>query len=223
MAGTSYEHLTEVEEIARELIQGFHKDLVEANIAYLMRDSKTWTVKRKTCWGSAKKLSSETKFLTDDGDTEGYDFIITINASVWKGITQDMKKALVDHELCHCARGDDNKAGEPTWYIDGHTVEDFAAVIRRHGLWSEEIKMIVRAMEDSKVKQEVLIFDGQQGDKPSNVINMPTKEVINRDADTDENRDETENPEGSGCDPVVMEPTQEGQGQAAATSGQPPF
>lgn len=153
MAGTSYEHSLEVEKIARELIQVHHRHLVEANFAFLIRRSKCWTVKRKTCWGTAEKVSSKTKFLTDKGDEAGIDFIITMNGEIWAHMNEKQRKAWTDHLLCHCGRGDDDKAGNPTWFSDSHTVEDFAAVIRRHGLYSEDIKAMLRAMEDSKVRQ----------------------------------------------------------------------
>lgn len=179
MAGTQYEHSVEVEKIARELIQKYHKHLVEANFAFLMRYSNSWTSKRKTLWGTAEKVSAKTKFLTDTGDEDGIDFIVTINATIWKGLTLDMKKALVDHELCHCARGDDDKAGNPTWYIDGHSVEDFTAVIRRYGLWSEEVKAVIRAIEDSKTQQTEIFADGAGSDNPqqqsSKVVNLSDK------------------------------------------------
>ncbi len=51
----------------------------------------------------------------------------------------------MDHELMHCARGEDDKQGNPKWYIQPHTVEDFVGIIQRHGLWTTELKHLVQA------------------------------------------------------------------------------
>lgn len=55
---------------------------------------------------------------------------------------QETKDALIDHELQHCCRGEDNNDGEPTWYIQGHDFEDFTTIIRRHGLWTDALREI---------------------------------------------------------------------------------
>jgi hypothetical protein len=57
-------------------------------------------------------------------------------------LDQPTRRALVDHELTHC--GQKVNGG---WYVVGHDLEDFAAVVRRHGLWNENVKMYLRAAE----------------------------------------------------------------------------
>lgn len=99
-----FEDAPEVREIAKDLINTHHSHLYEAKILFLFRNG-TWKVNRKTRYGTAEKCSSKVKFLT------GYDFIITINGEIWPYLDQRAKAALVDHELCHCARGDDDNDG----------------------------------------------------------------------------------------------------------------
>ncbi len=150
MAECKLKEAPEVAEVARKLIEKYHSHLTEARIIYLFRSGR-WTSKRKDVFGHAEKAGPKVKYLTD-----GTDFIITIHADSWPHLPQSAKEALVDHQLCHCSRGDDDKDGEPTWYIEPHSVEDFNAIIRRHGLWAEDLKLFMKAVEDSKVKQTEL-------------------------------------------------------------------
>ena len=140
MAAEFYEVSEELETIARELIQDHHSHLVEARIKYLFRTGN-WEVKKRETWGQAKKVGKEVNYLT------GYDFIITIHRDVWDQLEGKEKRALLDHELQHCSAGSDD-AGNKIWYIQGHDVEDFYAIIKRHGLWSKSLRKM-----DSLLKQ----------------------------------------------------------------------
>jgi hypothetical protein len=88
------------------------------------------------------------------------DFLITINMEEWNSMLPPMREALIDHELEHCCRGDDDKQGNPTWYTQGHDVEDFAAVIRRHGLWSDGLRRF-----EAAAKQVEMSFE-EGGEQP---------------------------------------------------------
>lgn len=55
---------------------------------------------------------------------------------------------IVTHN-CHCAVKH-TKAGEPRWFIQGHDLEEFRAVIERHGLWQPDV------VDFGRVVQEVL-------------------------------------------------------------------
>ena len=145
MAAEFYEVSEELETIARELIQDHHSHLVEARIKYLFRTGN-WEVKKRETWGQAKKVGKEVNYLT------GYDFIITIHRDVWDQLEGKEKRALLDHELQHCSAGSDD-AGNKIWYIQGHDVEDFYAIIKRHGLWSKSLRKM-----DSLLKQTELDF-----------------------------------------------------------------
>lgn len=131
----------DVEYIAVTIINENHGHLAEAKIKYLFREGP-WSSKDRTTWGQAVKVSSRDKHLT------GYDFLIIINYKVWCAIDLQQKRALVDHELCHCGRhADDDKEGNPRWYIVGHDLEDFVSVVRRHGYWAESVARMAKAMD----------------------------------------------------------------------------
>jgi hypothetical protein len=140
--------------LASDLINEYHTHLAEANIKYLVRTGK-WVLRNKIKNGSVVKPSEQSKFLAG-----GFDFVVTINNDVWNA-NQDEKKrsALLDHYLCYCARGEDDKiTGEPKWYKQEPSVSDFPAIISRHGLWTESLERLFHAHE--KYEQQTIIqFD----------------------------------------------------------------
>jgi hypothetical protein len=132
---TEYFPAPELGTLAMEIIEEHHSHLVEADIGYYYR-SGTWTRKGNTVYGTAQKPSGLLKAVT------GHDFIIVINGEVWPFLKPEKQTALLDHELQHCCRGEDDEYGNPTWYTQGHDFEDFIAIIRRHGLWTDELASI---------------------------------------------------------------------------------
>ena len=151
-----WEAAPEVEKIAIQCIGDHHSHLVEANIKYLFRRGK-WSSQDRETWGKAYKASDRDKFLS------GYDFILAINITVWSQLKGDQRIALVDHELSHCSRGDDDKAGNPMWYIRGHDLEDFVPVVRRYGPWNEDARRYLAAAEKKEIQEsEPTLFDPNQ-------------------------------------------------------------
>jgi len=138
---TEYFDAPEVEEVARQLINTIHGHLAEAKIKYLFRTGD-WSTQKRETWGKAQRITGQQAFLT------GLDFVITIHRDVWSQLTSEERMALVDHELSHCCRGDDDPNGNPTWYIQGHDVEDFIGIIRRHGLWRPALKKLHKAVQE---------------------------------------------------------------------------
>ncbi|HHY95891.1 MAG TPA: hypothetical protein GX513_12925 [Firmicutes bacterium] len=129
-----YRLAPEVEAIARRLIPEHHKHLATAHIAYIMAESLP-ARNGKTPMAKAQKASEAQNLL------HGYDFVITVNKKAWDMLTPQQCEALVDHELAHCG------LGENGWTIWAHDVEEFAAVIKRHGLWHEGARVFAKAVE----------------------------------------------------------------------------
>lgn len=128
----------EVQELAARLISNIHTHLAEARIKYLFRTGK-WEMKGKTIYGKAEKVAAKWKYLTE------YDFVVMINRDIWFANKPEIRESILDHELMHCARGEDDKQGNPKWYIAPHSVEDFVAIIQRHGLWTTSLQNMVKA------------------------------------------------------------------------------
>jgi hypothetical protein len=162
-----YKPAEEVALLAPRLIDANHSHLAEARICYLFRTGK-WESKGKVVFGKAEKVSGKWKNLT------GYDFVIIINYEAWSYASDTIRNAGLDHELTHCARGEDDKEGNPKWYIMPHQVEDFSSIIERHGLWNKDLERFFKAGENFKQAgdnpedcAQVTIFDNENtGDNP---------------------------------------------------------
>jgi hypothetical protein len=130
----------DVKILATEIIDRYHSHLIEARIGYFYRCGP-WRSRKRIVHARAQKPSGLLYAVT------GYDFIITINYETWSNMRQETKDALLDHELQHCCRGEDDDDGNPVWYIQGHDFEDFAAIVRRHGLYTDELAKIPEATQ----------------------------------------------------------------------------
>jgi hypothetical protein len=170
LAAEFYDASENLIELAHEIIEECHSHLVEANIKYLFRTGN-WEVKKRETWGQAKKVGQEVNFLT------GYDFIITIHQEVWDQLNLEDRKALLDHELQHCSAGTDN-AGNKIWYVQGHDLEDFHAIIRRHGLWSPALKKLENLLNQIELQFEQQPPQ-QQPETITSIVGRPDLKVIN--------------------------------------------
>jgi len=109
--------------LAEGVIRRWHLHLLDARIGFLYR-SESGASQGREVIGKAKKVSEELKVLLD------LDFLVWISKPAWLALSPEGREALLDHELSHLA-GDE----EDGWSIRGHDVEEFVAVIERHGLW----------------------------------------------------------------------------------------
>lgn len=144
-----------------------HEHLQAATIGYIFRDDELRR-QGKVKWAEAilveRILQSERRWgrlvkwailriLPQFGETLPA-FIVLIDRNIWLGLSPEEKLALVDHELSHCAqaREDDGETpkytrdGSPVWMIRSHDVEEFEAVIQRHGLWNDELRSLARTI-----------------------------------------------------------------------------
>jgi predicted metallopeptidase len=146
---------SEVEKIARPIITKHHSELVNVHVEFVFR-SKVQVSKGKEIWGKARKLSGLNAYLADVSEDEDF-FVIEIAKDIWATLTDGQKKALVDHELCHCVVDYGEEDGEAKLSIAPHDVEEFAEIVRRHGLWANDVKHFVQAAQgvlDLPVKEE---------------------------------------------------------------------
>lgn len=85
------------------------------------------------------------------------DFVCFVDRCLWKGLSEDEKLALIDHELTHAIQLEDEDGNprfnqvtfEPIWGIKPHDVEEFTSVIQRRGCWNEDLRTFARAVIDS--------------------------------------------------------------------------
>lgn len=142
---TTYARAPEVKTIADRLIKDVdeHKNLAHVRIEYVWRDKHAKS-KGRTVLAAARKIGGINAFLAgssaglaDDEANEPL-FVIEVAADTWQRLTDDQRKALVDHELMHLIVEFDQD-GEPKLAMRGHDLEEFAAIVRRHGLWKSDV------------------------------------------------------------------------------------
>ncbi len=155
MANVSFEESQDLKDLAHEIIEKYHphlKDALDVIGFYFREGNADWLGKAKKC----------TAF---ERHTTGYNLFVFINSAMYRLLTEEQKKALMDHELCHFSRQyheepDPNNKGkwiivyedkyEPdSWKIADHDVEEFSQIIERHGLWDKNIEKFAEAIRNS--------------------------------------------------------------------------
>lgn len=150
----------EVEKIANELIPKYHQHLIDFNvkIRYVFT-SKTPKSGGKEVWGTCRKVSGLNAYLEGGSKEDGPFFVITISKDVWDLLPEEKKIILTDHELCHTAASiKQNKEDDDGFEQDNpiklsvkpHDLEEFSDIVRRYGLWREDVQEFVEAALKSK-------------------------------------------------------------------------
>jgi hypothetical protein len=143
-----YQPAPEVEDVARRLINDFHSHLATVRIDYVFAVEQL-KEKGKLVWGRAKKISglnawlaSETR-MREAASPEEF-FVIEIHKQTWQMLDEKSRKALVDHELHHC----DVDMETSKLSTRPHDLEEFNAIVRRYGLWRDDIEFFIRAAKE---------------------------------------------------------------------------
>jgi len=115
----------EPKEIATKLIDAGNFNFpTNTPILYVFID------KAKKFWGKCQLVSGVHQFAS------GYQFMIQFNYAIWQTLNENQRGALVWHELEHV--GFDSEKNK--YYLIPHDVEEFSRVIRKYGLWREDVK-----------------------------------------------------------------------------------
>ena len=123
---------TSLDKLAEEIRMKHHDHLHDAEILFLLT-KKASPKGGRVSYGKTKLMNGLVKYLARA------DFIIIIMAPIWDQADLKKRRAMVDHELCHCSY-DEDVEGNRTWTIRHHDVEEFTKVIDRHGLWQEQLQ-----------------------------------------------------------------------------------
>lgn len=121
---SQYTNASAAEALANGVVIPQYKPfLANWDIAYVM-NSGSMKSKGVETWAKIKKCSPLDKHLN------GHDLLVIINEAMWHRLTPDQRIALLHHEFCHV---DENDEGELVMLT--HDLEEFAEVVRCHGLW----------------------------------------------------------------------------------------
>ena len=156
---TTFTSADAVETIANECIKRWHPDLYGAQIRYVFR-SKAVKNRGRHVLGKARKVTNLAAYLALGGMEEPEPdeppspfFVIEIAYDTWELLTHDQRLALVDHELCHCVIDEDTERRDNLG-LRGHDLEEFAAVVQRHGLWKPDVKYFAQVLRERELQEE---------------------------------------------------------------------
>lgn len=151
-----YWEADEVDEIALDLINKFHPHLAGESIIYLFRSEHAES-NGKIELGKAKRIGGLNAYLANRHDLEQQNDagdnpaekqvaepikLIEIAFDVWQQLNTKQREALVDHELMHFAADGGMR---------GHDLEEFRAIVDRHGLWRPEIELFAQTIAQQKL------------------------------------------------------------------------
>lgn len=123
-----FRHADQPAALGGVLIEGLHRHLTSARIAYLfveqMHDGEKVTLAK------VGKASALIAYLAD------FDFVLKVNWTAWRELTAEQRIALIDHELCHCGVDAETSA----YVMLHHDIEEFGQIVRRWGFWTEDLE-----------------------------------------------------------------------------------
>jgi hypothetical protein len=151
MPATYWRAGDDVSALAEEIIGDHHPHLAEARIFFLFRDEAQET-RGKVVLGKASKMSEKESAIAG----EHFDFKIELAHDYWKPGSPAFRRALLDHELCHCDAEEDED-GKLVYKMRSHDVEEFTAIIERHGAWKDDLREFCDAV------QQLDLFEGATG------------------------------------------------------------
>lgn len=131
------------------LVARFHEDLREAQIALAWCTSWKADVDGTVTLGKCKRASDL------DRELAPYDFVILLNEAFFTSpsVSDEQRCALLDHELCHAAVRRDKEGdwkrdvkGRLLYRTRKHDLEEFSAVVERHGLWKHDLERFAQAL-----------------------------------------------------------------------------
>lgn len=158
-----------------EIRRTSHRDTLDANIALAWRIDTLPDVDGNLVLGRCIKASDLQRELVD------WDFVILLNREVWEDadFTVDKKKALLDHELCHAQVAEDDEGpkiderGRKVWRIRKHDIEEFRAIVARHGCYKRDLE---RFAEVLIARKQSTLFNRKEVDDTTVSIGIPNQD-----------------------------------------------
>lgn len=135
--------------IMHDLVRNHHPHLLDARIAIAWRRGWSPDVDGRMILGRCIRATDLQRELAV------YDFVILLNKEIWddREFSLAKKRALVDHELCHAERAEDDEGprkdarGRQVWRIRKHDIEEFAAIVERHGCYKRDLERFAEVIQ----------------------------------------------------------------------------
>ncbi len=136
-----YQQDETIESMAKRLIAAHHPHLKGAAIAYLMKLADPEAKTPAGRMGKRPKIASARGVPAAYRALTGFDFLIVADQKWWDRLDLAQHEAIIDHELMHCRRDEDG------WYVADHDVEDFRAILERHGFYRAGLEEFCNAVQ----------------------------------------------------------------------------
>lgn len=159
-----YELSSEMEKIARRVINRYHPDLSSKDIKYVMLskfDKEGQLIEKRSKNGHIVMAEVETitgtkAFLisgssrTDENGPAGY-FAVKVYRYTWNLLDENEREALIDEQLCQLNYNDETGAPSKGEY----DALMFASNVKRFGLWNERIERVLNAIKEPPLIVEI--------------------------------------------------------------------
>lgn len=155
--------------ILEEVQTAHHSHLKDATILLAWHEGWKHDADGHRKLGMAKKCSDL------DRERMPGDFVVVLNQNAWEFMDDTQKRALIDHELCHCQVAADTN-GEPKiddrgrvcYRMRRHDIEEFQEVVARHGCYKADLGRFVEAAMKKRTEP---LFNQPKDDKPAQKTN----------------------------------------------------
>jgi hypothetical protein len=142
-------------------------DLGEAKFAFAWRLGWKPNAEGKLTLGKCKKATDLDREFND------VDFVILLNAEMWKRIKDDFRRAIIHHELEHATVARDSigeikrdERGRPVYRVRGHDLEEFRSIVSLYGCYKADIEEFVREALNSPKPPAPTLFDDAPAKQP---------------------------------------------------------
>lgn len=151
-----------------ELVEAHHDHLIGAEIRIAFYEGWNPDDDGHLTLGKCK-IASEL-----DRRLHGCQVIVILNRDAWEHFSERQKRALLDHELCHAEIKLDKdlqpveaEEGRKVYRTRKHDIEEFRAVVERHGIWKDDLQTFAESVVRAQKK---LPFRGAEVEQISDAV-----------------------------------------------------
>lgn len=139
--------------MVRELVELYHEDLRDARIAVAFNLNWRPDVDGRLTVGKIKRATDL------DRELASFDLVLIVLRRFWNDdeTTDAQRRALLDHELQHATLALDSdlepiedERGRKQYRLRKHDIEEFSAVVERHGLYKKDLERFAKSIMKSK-------------------------------------------------------------------------
>lgn len=129
----------EADPFVKDLVKAHHPHLAKARLVCLGKPKGPKAPRELVV---VKVVTKQANALLKAVDplSRQFDYALEVPLDVWTRMDRTQRTQVLDHALCHCA-GQDDKG---RWGLRVHDVEEFAAMLRRHGGYTAALREFIK-------------------------------------------------------------------------------